>query len=354
VEGEFRTQAEVPSADIRDVFLTDAEGSSMSLTLPPRPRRYVNAHASGIGPSRVRPVVLGLAAALTVAYAWVIRTSAGDMATASTMAVAVALVLFTLAVAPGARRRPTHRDVRHPGPSLPPDQQVTPAAPSSVGRSRDIRQTQAASQADDPVVAEPAWLQALRSRVHTLESTIEEQELTPTRTQAQLDETDSREGDLARVGLTLKALRERVSGQPESEAILDRVEAALSRLNASPGLHRPTLPVTVARASVVLGSLAPEPSTGPAASPVLIIGEPAAITPAPIPPPPPVIPEPAAITPAPIPPPPPAAPPDAHEPSATEAPPAVTPTREERVLPVPANPVAPSPKARRWRRRGAA
>lgn len=181
---------------------------------------------------------------------------------------------------------------------------------------------------DDSVVVDSVWLRSLRLRVHTLETALEEQDALLAEARAQLHERDLAGGDLERVRLIVEALRQRVSGDQEKESVLNRMEAALARLSASPRLHRPALPPPVAGTRTA--SAAPPPRVGPGASPP---------APAAAPHPPPRV--------------------DVATPAATPdpeaAPPrAVEPVPEEAVLPVPAPPVPSTAHRRRWRRRGVA
>jgi hypothetical protein len=243
------------------------------------------------------------------------------------------------------------------------DQGLACAASTSVADTRDIDETEATVEANDADASEPAWLRALRSRVHLLEVTLEDQHAALARTQAQLEESIRREGDLTRVLLTVKALRERVNGNPESQSLLDRVEAAVSRLAPSPGLQRPTLPTppqptpAAAREPSEYLPLPPHLPTAP-----LPGVEAALVTPSPLttpdtaqaPQPEAVIPDVVADAP------PAAASTTAAEPHATPdsttavAPPTMPPAPDARVLPIPALPIQPVPRARRWRRGGAA
>lgn len=189
---------------------------------------------------------------------------------------------------------------------------------------------------DETVVVDSGWLRALELRAHTLETALEEQSAALAEARAQLHDSRLRGGDLERVRLVVEALRERISGDPEKESVLNRMEAALARLSASPGLHRPALPTPVAGTRAA--SAAPPPL--PAALPEVVAPAPLADQPLLVdlqtpPLPSPVTPEPEAAPPR-----------------------TVEPVPEEAVLPVPAPPVpVPVPTAghrRRWRLRGTA
>lgn len=179
---------------------------------------------------------------------------------------------------------------------------------------------------DDSVVVDSVWLRSLRLRVQTLETALEEQDASLAEARAQLHERNLGGGDLERVRLIVEALRQRVSGDDENESVLNRMEAALARLSASPRLHRPALPTPVAGTRAA--SAAPPPGVGPGASP----------------PAPPAAPHPAPLVDFPTP---------AATPDSEAAPPrTVEPVPEEAVLPVPAPPVPSTAHGRRWRRRG--
>jgi hypothetical protein len=244
------------------------------------------------------------------------------------------------------------------------DQGLACAAPTSVGDTRDLDEPEATVQANDADASEPAELRALRSRVSILEVTLEDQDAALARTQAQLAESIRRESDLTRVRLTLQALRERLNGNPQSQSLLDRVEAAVSRLAPSPGLQRPTLPTApqptpaadrepsecsplrahlpaapapgVEAALVTLSPIA-APDTAQAPQPEAVVPEVVADAP----------PVPASTTAA-------ESPPVTPDPTEAVAPPSLPPASDARVLPVPALPIQPVPRARRWRRGGAA
>jgi hypothetical protein len=260
------------------------------------------------------------------------------MTAATTVAVAMSLAALVFAVAPEARSRITRRTADRHRQMSAHARILAPTAATSIVDTREINDTQATGGANDPVATEPAWLRALRARVHILEATLADQEASLARAQERLDESDRREGDLARIRLILQALRERVSGNPESQGVLDRVEAAVSRLAPPSGLLRPSLPAPVTGAGPALVARPPRaaPDAAHAAPPVAVVPKrPARMPPA------------AATAPAAEP------PPEAPDRSAAVKPPAVPPAAAARVLPVPAPPVQSVPRAGRWRRRGA-
>jgi hypothetical protein len=240
------------------------------------------------------------------------------------------------------------------------DQGLACAAPTSVGDTRNLDEPEATVQANDADASEPAELRALRSRVSVLEVTLEDQDAALARTQAQLAESIRRESDLTRVRLTLQALRERLNGNPQSQNLLDRVDAAVSRLAPSPGLQRPTLP-TASQPTPAADTepseysplrphlpAAPVPGVETAPAPPSLLAAPdtaqAPPTQAAVPDVGPGAPPTAATTAAAEP------PPDTPDPSTTVAPPA----SDARVLPVPALPIEPPTRVRRWRRGGTA
>ena len=213
---------------------------------------------------------------------------------------------------------------------------------SPTGRPSHTTSTQPPSApvvTDDSVsvTVDSVRLQELRLRVHTLETALEEQEASLADAQAQLYEGRLRSGDLERVRLILEALRQRVSGDPEKESVLNRMEAALARLSASPRMHRPALPTRVAGTRAV--SVAPPlPASLPEFTP-----------PAPL-----ATPHPSPLVDLPAPPPAPA-PAEAATPDSEADPPrTVEPVPEEAVLPVPAPSVPATARGRRWRRTGSA
>ena len=210
----------------------------------------------------------------------------------------------------------------------PSDTYVTPSASISVAT-------------DGTVVVDADWLRALELRVHTLETALEEQSAALVDARAQLDDSRRRGGDLDRVRLVVEALQQRVSGDPEKESVLNRMEAALARLSPSPGLHRPALPTPVA-----------DTRAASAAPPPLTVALPEAIAPAPV-----AAPHPPPLGDLPTPPPAPAATPEpeAAQPGPVEPVP-VEPVPEDAVLPVPAPPVpvASAARRRRWRLGGTA
>nr|CAA9341452.1 MAG: hypothetical protein AVDCRST_MAG46-2018 [uncultured Nocardioidaceae bacterium] len=313
----------------------------MSLPLPPRMRSYQSTHPSPrFGSSRARPVVSGAAGALAGALVWATWTWAPDMAAATSVAVVVALAAVMIAVVTGSPTRTTgSTEDRRPAASEDAEQGMARVAPASTVETRNLDETRVTVEADDnPVVMEPAWLRALRSRVHILEAALTDQDASLARAQAQLDASHNRrEGDIARVRLTLQALRERVGVNPESQILLDRVEAAVSRLSPAPGLQRPTLPA-VSGEEPRLAPVSPgaAPDTANALPPVAVVPQPSAIAHTS-----------AATTPAAEP------PPETPDTSTEEETGAVPPAPATRVLPVPAPPVQSVPRAGRWRRRGA-
>jgi hypothetical protein len=168
--------------------------------------------------------------------------------------------------------------------------------------------------------------------IRTLETALEEQSAQLTAAQTQLEHRSLAGRDVERVLLTIGALRERVNGSPDSERILNRVEAAINRLAPASGPGRPALPSPVMSAR----SLAPAAAAqGAATEPDAV---PAGATPPPAPEP--SHPAPAGATP----------PDDVFLLTPQE----IAPAGDGRVLPVPAPPVQPAPRGKRWRRRGAA
>lgn len=205
-------------------------------------------------------------------------------------------------------------------------------------RPSHIPSTQAPSTpiaTDGSVVVDSAWLESLRLRVHTLETTLQEHTASLADARAQLPDSSLGGGDLERARLVVEALRQRVSGDEEKESVLNRVEAALGRLSTSPRLHRPALPTPVAGSRAASAAQPPPPPPPP----------PPGVAPGAIPPAPPTAPHPAPLV---------DVPPPAAAPHSEAAPPrTVEPVPEEAVLPVPAPPVPSTPHGRRWRRRGA-
>jgi hypothetical protein len=316
----------------------------MSLTLPRRSRGYSTSHRSlTVRSAAEHPFVLSAAAALIGACTWVARASADEMSPASTLAAAMALAVFAFAVMPEARSQLVRQlTVGHPEPSFPDHPRLPALAPIPVQHEPGIDDTQTPHEADGPMAPEPLWLQALRSRVRFLEAALEDRDASLAQARAQLEQRSRHEDDLARVRLTLTALRGQVSANSEVDAMLGRVEAAVSRLTLSPALQRATLPTRVTREGAALA-----PPASPTAAhalgppPVAVMATTTLLTPPPT-----------AATPTS--PPMPEVPevPKVPEASQEVAPAAVAPVHEERVLPVPAAPVQPVPRAGRWRRRG--
>jgi hypothetical protein len=236
--------------------------------------------------------------------------------------------------------------------------------------------------ADSEALA-PSHERALQLHIRALEAALDEQ--SERLAQSQLHETSQPGRDMERVLLTIGALRDRMQTSPESEGLLNRVEAAVARLAVTAvatvparpalpalipverrALTAPTQPAIVAVAAAVAppeaqAALSVEPlsaveevSLTPALVQVSLEPLPAEIGLAPlaatmsevVPSP---LPAQKSLEPLPLEPVEPAhSPPPPFEPSA------VTPHIEERVLPVPAPVAAPTTHASRWRRRRAA
>lgn len=332
----------------------------MSLARTPRPHGDAILHPSPrAGGAWARPLILGVAAVLVGGCVWLTRTPAVDLVALTSVAVVMTLAVAASAVALGSRSRgrPTHRAaVQHLETSADPGAHVAGAATASDADALVVDETQASDGSDPPVDPDPALQQAL-SRVNHLEAALEEQSASLARLQAQVDDSTRREGELRRVELVLRALRERAGGSPESQSMLGRVEAAVSRLAPSQRPQRATLPTPVAGARAAL--VPPSVPTAAASSTMVLPPEPAIPSP-PVGP----RPEPAValeLTPAPASVPPPVGPmPEPAEASpptvaATAAEPAaVPPIPDERVLPVPAPEPPPVTRAGRWRRRSTA
>jgi hypothetical protein len=241
--------------------------------------------------------------------------------------------------------------------------------------------------ADSEALA-PSHERALHLHIRALEAALEEQSVRLG--QSQLHETSQPGRDMERVLLTIGALRDRMKTSPESEGLLNRVEAAVARLALTAVPARPTLPALIpverralaapaqpATIAVETYAAPPEAQAAPGLeplpatdevglapalvqvslepSPVEVSLAPLAATVSDVVPPP--LPAQMSLEPLPL---------ETVEPLLLEAeepahgppppfePSAVTPHIEERVLPVPAPVAAPPTHGSRWRRRRAA
>jgi hypothetical protein len=236
------------------------------------------------------------------------------MGASPTVGAAAAMALAVLAYV--VVRETRSRRARAAEASAPAEQlaiRETPTEPVAV--PAEVPDKGATESADD---VEPMWVRALHLHVRTLETTLVEQSASLAEARAQLDASSRGGGDMERVLLTVDALREQMKENPESVSVLNRVEAAVTRLSSRSALGRPALPARVPGARVAL-----LPSTPPPVPPAAVTVAPAAEE----------------VIPVPVP---------------AAAPRAEAPTSDERVLPVPAPPAQDGSRGSRWRRRGTA
>jgi hypothetical protein len=108
-------------------------------------------------------------------------------------------------------------------------------------------------------ILEHPRVRALQLHVRTLETALEEQ--SARLAQAQRDIGRQRERDMDRVLVTLGALRNRISGDPRSESVFNRLEAAVVRLAPARAPDRPALPAPLTATPSPPPVLSPTPTT---------------------------------------------------------------------------------------------
>lgn len=113
----------------------------------------------------------------------------------------------------------------------------------------------------DTAVAEQPEVRALRMQVRTLETALEEQQVLG-RVQSVHDMehelAQARAEESQRILLTIQAMREVTATDPGAEHVLNRIEAALTRLGAPSAVGRPVLPAPVASAAPVASVVSAE------------------------------------------------------------------------------------------------
>lgn len=189
--------------------------------------------------------------------------------------------------------------------------------------------------ADASAAPEAPHVRALRMQVRALESALEEQVAAVAQARFELEQPEPEQEpgrDLARVLVTMGALREQLRGDVGAEHVLDRIEAAVTRLGSSRVPGRPALPAPSA--------LGPAPAPI-AAAPATVAPAPTAITPA-------AVAAPATAAPATTMALPEATTPPSSTPEVEPTPPLADP---QPVLPVPAPAPQPVSRGKSWRRR---
>lgn len=316
----------------------------MSLSLCAQPRDTApQRSASTIRRAGGTTATVAAAALVALTYSWVEGVPVGvpfsPAVVVAAIAVLAGLVMLVRGRAEQVRRRRRATDecldwieqLSAPGSlELLPGPSAVPSAPS-----------------DDDTSARPEapHVRALRMQVRALEHALEEQvtALAQARHELEQREPEQEPGrDLDRVLVTMGALRDQLHGDAGAEHVLDRVQAAVTRLGSSRVPGRPALPA---------------PSTrGPAPAPIdaapATMAAPTAITPATVAPAPATI---AAATTLTLPEattPPgsaPETPVGAVAPEVESSPP--SPVDVQPVLPVPAPATQPVSRGKSWRRR---
>lgn len=303
----------------------------MSLSLCAHPRdNAVRPSAPSIRGRRTT-ATMAVAAPVILAYSWVedvpnaLLSSPLALGVVAAVAVPAGLVLLVRGRASRPRSGRSGTDacldlieqlhVTGPLDSLPGPSEVPPAPHDDTSAS-----------------PEPPHVKALRMQVRALERALEEQMLCS----EQQDPQPPAGGDLDRVRVVIGALRDRFGDTPDAARVLNRVEAAVARLDESGVPGRPVLPPPVTTApGAAPSSAAPSSAALSAAAPTVPASTTAPQTGA----------APSAEVPT-------AAPSTAADEIPAEvAAPAADP---EPVLPVPAPPPQPPRRTRGWRRRVAA
>lgn len=317
----------------------------MSLSLCAQPRDTApQRSASTIRRAGGTTATVAAAALVALTYSWVEDVPVGVPFSPAVVVAAIA-VLAGLVMLVRGRAGQVRRRRRQTEESLEWIEQL------SVTRSLELLPGPSAATAvtrtDSSARPEAPHVRALRMQVRALEHALEEQVTALAQARHELEQPEPKQEpgrDLDRVLVTMGALRDQLHGDADAEHVLNRVQAAVTRLGSSRVPGRPALPAPSTRGP------APAPID---AAPASMVPAPTVITPATVAPAPTIAPATTLTLPEATTPPgsAPETPVGAVAPEVESSPP---PVDVQPVLPVPAPATQPVSRGKSWRRRGAA